>query len=147
MKRRNERRKPQWFGRSSVSPICPVCQLPTSTETTRHLLHCTSPHQTSVWADAIADLQLSLTKMHTCPVLTELIISYVSHRDSKLMSDLSSAPALVPLARSQDSIGWDNFMEGKVSSLFCSNGRFVVMIVRIIIIMKFTMVRNILLLQ
>ena len=32
---------------------------------------------------------------------------------------------------------------GKVSSLFCSNGRFV-MIVRIIIIMKFTMVRNIL---
>ena len=35
---------------------------------------------------------------------------------------------------------------GKVSSLFCSNGRFVIMIVRIII-MKFTMVRNVLLLQ
>ena len=100
------------------SPVCPICKLPTSIETTRHILHCSSPLITPIWNEAVDNLRTSLQQTKTHPELQDAIISYVRHRGSRTFHQLAPTPNLSALATSQDDIGWDNFLEGKISYHF-----------------------------
>ena len=100
----------------SHSPLCPLCN--SVRETTTHLLHCSAPERDSVWSDAIDDLRSFLDNSLTAPLLRDLILQYVIAKGQCTMSQLTTSPSLQSIATSQDSIGWDNFLEGKTSVMF-----------------------------
>ena len=102
----------------SHSPLCPICKSPLSHETSRHLLHCPSPLWIPVWTDAINTLEAHLLSTKTDPSLIHLISTYLHQRGRRSMQFISSNSTLQDLSMSQDSIGWENFMEGKISHLF-----------------------------
>jgi hypothetical protein len=56
---------------------------------------------------------------HTHPSLSHTVAHYIFHRGAVKFRDIPGLPLeLSKLAEEQDLIGWDNFMEGKLSSCF-----------------------------
>jgi hypothetical protein len=60
-----------------------------------------------------------MVKSYTKPSLAHAVAHYVFHRGAVKFRDIPGLPLeLRKLAEEQDLIGWDNFMEGKLSSRF-----------------------------
>ena len=106
----------RWFG--SEATQCPNCE--EDNETARHLLHCPAPGRSAFFRDEVQALQGWLGKDHTDPLLGAALSEYIALRGSATLTSIVSPTrdaALLRLAQSQDLIGWDHMMEGKVTLL------------------------------
>ena len=92
---------------------CPCCQNVTI-EDTHHQVHCTDPQRVSLWNDTTQELETWLSEQDTEPALHTTITCYLRHKGT--LSFLDSKPRSLVLSTAQDEIGWDNFLEGKLTT-------------------------------
>ena len=104
----------RWFG--SEVTCCPNCHSPD--ETAKHLLHCPDVGRKSLLHSDLQSRHSWLREPHTYPGLADMVYSYVFDQGTQPMAAFAPTRSLYRLAVSQDVIGWDNFMEGKITTLF-----------------------------
>ena len=98
---------------------CPCCKVPGIVETTRHQARCNDPERLLLWKDSVNDLAQWLSEKDTDPNIQELIIGYLQGRGAVMLGNIPNLPMhFQRLAEEQDTIGWDNFTEGKISKEF-----------------------------
>ena len=95
---------------------CPCCQAPV--ETTSHLLICPSDKMLMSWNKSVSNLESWLTSVDTHPDITLCIVSSLRERSPSASFANFSSPDTQEAALAQDAIGWQNFAEGKISSLW-----------------------------
>jgi hypothetical protein len=97
--------------RSSLCPSCQGC---------KKVAPCPEARRTLAFAQSMLGVELWLDKNSTHPNLWLLLLQYFQGRGALLCSKCSTAlnlPHIIQeFAESQDIIGWDNFVKGKVSS-------------------------------
>ena len=71
-----------------TSPMCPICKLEDSIETTRHPLICNDETRSLLWKDSNKELEEWLLKYDTMPDLIDLITGYVLGRGGKSITSL-----------------------------------------------------------
>ena len=109
---------------STQTTMCPCCKNPNIIEDTRHILHCTDPQREELWSDSLQDLEKWLWSRQTEPTLLASIITYIKYRGTiSFYTATKNNYSLQVLASEQDAIGWDNFMEGRISLQFCEQQR------------------------
>jgi hypothetical protein len=82
-------------------------------------MHCPDPGRFAYFRSEVNDLQKWLNQCHTWPAIAEALHKYILARGKLKFRDIDGLPGdLWRLAEEQDLIGWDNFMEGKISSQF-----------------------------
>jgi len=92
---------------------CPCCK--STEETTYHILTCPDSDMVDCFHSGLEDLKEWLTQHETHPVLQEFLLQYIQKRDESTFSQLPNLPlALTSLAHDQDTIGWQNCLEGKL---------------------------------
>ena len=96
---------------------CPNCG---RKETAAHLCLCPSEDRTRVFIESTEELQdWLLQDDKTGRELTYWLPKYILMRGTKNMVEMGQmSPQMTCLARSQDVIGWKNFMEGRISRQF-----------------------------
>ena len=96
---------------------CPNCGIK---ETSSHLCACMNPDRTRLLEENVKDLEAWLFSNHnTEPQLARMIPSYILGQGKVKFQKLGSmSPQVLKLAKSQDVIGWKNFMEGRISKYF-----------------------------
>ena len=97
-----------------VSGRCPRCG--GANEDVPHVITCTSTDASNTWNDALNDLMLCLQSRGTNPTFSQTIIADLRSRRRGL-SDLNPSDTRwdgISL-RSQNRIGWFNFLQGRVS--------------------------------
>jgi hypothetical protein len=105
----------RWFG--STVTCCPNCHHPD--EDAAHLLHCPDPGRFALLREELRELDEWMQKSHTHPSLAHAVSHYIFHCGAVKFRNTPGLPLeLYKLAEEQDLIGWDNFMEGKLSSRF-----------------------------
>jgi hypothetical protein len=103
----------RWFG--STVTCCPNCLQPD--EDSAHLLHCPDPGRFALLREELRALEEWMHKTYTHPFLAHAISHYIFHRGAVKFRNVPGLPReLYKLAEEQDLIGWDQFMEGKISS-------------------------------
>ena len=102
---------------SEVSNACPSCGSPD--ESPSHITKCLETGRTAMFEESIKELETWLRSQRTGRQLTNLITSYLRARSSHTLSSLlpPNSPFTL-LARFHDRLGWDNFLEGRISSLW-----------------------------
>jgi hypothetical protein len=98
---------------------CPNCgHLP---EKANHILHCRSPDRVAVFTSSVMKLTEWLHKQQTDFELILLIKDYLLARgDRTLLSFCGPNSIYCQLALLHDHLGYDNFLEGRISKLFRS---------------------------
>ena len=101
---------------SDTSPLCPSCrQVP---ETCSHILHCPHKGQVKALHTTISLLDKWMKTNDVDPDLRECIYEFSMGRGRLLMEEIcienSYDERYKVMARAQDSIGWQRFMEGMV---------------------------------
>ena len=96
---------------------CPNCG---KKETSAHLCVCSNTGCTRLLQENVEELEKWLYENHkTEPQLAQLIPSYILGRGKIRFSKIGfMSPKISELAKSQDIIGWKNFMEGRISKSF-----------------------------
>jgi len=85
-------------------------------ETTKHMLVCQAKKMVDSYEDSISEISTWLDKVDTEPALARCIVEYLATRGGNGFANLDNfVPSLLHVAADQDSIGWYNFMEGKVA--------------------------------
>ena len=100
----------------SVINVCPSCGQ--ENESTSHITRCSDP-------DRIASLELSVDALEkwmddndTCQSLQGFVINYLKGRGLVSMTELvelEDDPDIHSFAQVHDELGWDNFVEGRIS--------------------------------
>lgn len=104
----------RWFGRDCTA--CPNCG--TNPEHSRHLLFCPDQDWSRHLQQCISDLTDWLHKTSD-PSLAHFTGLYLRGRGEVQFADIAHLPEdLRELAYAQDSIGWRNMLEGKISKHF-----------------------------
>jgi hypothetical protein len=95
---------------------CPSCL--TASENADHLCRCPNEERTQLLRDNTTDLELWMARNdNTHHELLYWIPHYILCRGQVNFADLGPmSPTMYEIALSQDSIGWRNFMEGRISS-------------------------------
>jgi hypothetical protein len=101
----------KWFGSEHTS--CPNCDMPD--EDAAHLLHCRDPGRFSLFQSEVNKLAARLRQSHTDPTLATILTDYILSRGTRRLNVLDLPSKFHRFAFSQDMIGWDNFMLGKMS--------------------------------
>ena len=96
------------------SSKCPCCSEPI--ETTTHMLICPHEGLHENWNKALDGLERWMESADTHPEIQECIINTLWQRRLDASFDFFSSPTIETAAREQDEIGWQNFMEGKISA-------------------------------
>jgi hypothetical protein len=92
---------------------CPDCGLQ---ETSAHILHCPARERTQLLHDQADDLSDWLADHDTHPDINYWLPRYIKLRGARQLSSFSElSPGIRRFAEAQDSIGWRNFMEGKIA--------------------------------
>ena len=106
--------------RNSSNPThCPCCKYPSIIEDTSHQLHCTDIQRVELWEQSVKSLEKWLKFKQTSPLLLIGIIRYVVGKGAVTYRCVeNNTPTLRLLSVSQDMLGWNNFMEGKISKRF-----------------------------
>lgn len=98
---------------------CPNCGA--SPERSNHMLHCRDPDRAALFASSVHTLVEWLHKQQTDFELILLIKQYLLARGDRTMLSLCHPNSIYrQLAYMHDQIGYDNFLEGRISSLFRS---------------------------
>jgi hypothetical protein len=81
---------------------------------------CPSEHRTKLFLDNVGELEHWMESNDaTCPELAYWIVKYLQGRGSIAFSELGPlSPQMEQLGKSQDTIGWRNMLEGRVSIQF-----------------------------
>jgi hypothetical protein len=107
----------RWFGDDITN--CPNCGK--SGEDAAHLLHCPDAGRFGLFRQEVSSLKQWLQQPHTHPELACLLPQYILGRGAVKFASLPiQSVDILRLANQQDVIGWDNFMEGKISTCFLS---------------------------
>ena len=107
----------RWFGDDITN--CPNCGK--SGEDAAHLLHCPDAGRFGLFRQEVSSLKQWLQQPHTHPELACLLPQYILGRGAVKFASLPiQSVDILRLANQQDAIGWDNFMEGKISTCFLS---------------------------
>jgi hypothetical protein len=96
---------------------CPRCFQ--EDETTLHVLQCTDHRATEQWNTALRTLAYWMETHHTNPLLHFFLIRALQHWHSPQalpVQQYHTDPSLLSFAQEQASIGWYNFLLGRVSS-------------------------------
>ena len=106
----------RWFG--AENDRCPNCLSPA--ERADHLCRCPSEERTQLLHDSTADLEKWMRlDDNTYHEILYLVPKYILCRGTIRFADLGSmSPTMMEAAKSQDVIGWRNFMEGRISKRF-----------------------------
>lgn len=105
----------RWFGDDITN--CPNCGVPG--ENAAHLLHCPDAGRFGLFRQEVISLQAWLEQSHTHPELARLLPQYILGRGAVKFASLPiHSVDILRLAHQQDTIGWDSFMEGKISHHF-----------------------------
>ena len=100
--------------------LCPSCGC--RYESPSHITKCAESGRTKMFVETVNDLEKWLRVQRTGHELTQLITSYLLARGRKtLRSLLPSNSPFILLARFHDGLGWDNFLEGRISSLWVAS--------------------------
>ena len=98
----------------SVRNVCPSCGRPD--ESTSHITRCSDPGRVASLTAAIDDLCDWLDENDTDPYLQHLIEEYLLGRGVLQMADIIDPdPRFIAFAEIHDTLGWDNFVEGRIS--------------------------------
>ena len=94
---------------------CPRC--PEINETAQHILSCPAPTTTLVWERSMMSLQLSMETTNTMPELREAIITQLRQWKGLTTQNPSwtTTHGLRHAVGHQDSLGWYNFLLGRIS--------------------------------
>ena len=106
------------YSRESKTDIrCPNCG---KKETTAHLCACLNPNHSRLLWENVEELSNWLLDNHkTEPQLAQWIPAYILGRGKACFQELHfMSPEVTELSKSQDIIGWKNFMEGRISKHF-----------------------------
>jgi hypothetical protein len=105
----------QWFGDDITH--CLNCGV--ANENAAHLLHCPDAGRFSLFRQEALALKSWLQLDHTHPELVRLIPEYILGRGAVEFSSLPiHSVDILRLAHQRDLIGWDHFMEGKITYHF-----------------------------
>eukprot|EP00978_Attheya_sp_CCMP212_P035243 scaffold152065_cov75-Attheya_sp.AAC.1 len=95
---------------------CTCCKA--ANETTTHILICSDPDMMEMecFAAVLADLKLWHTEHETQPDLQTFLLRYTAAQDTVTFAQLPDLPQgmIKLLAADQDTIGWQNCLEGKL---------------------------------
>jgi len=99
----------------SQCPKCPCCTV--ADETQDHILQCEEQGRVTAFNEVVDALEEWMEEADTEPELAELITEFVRSRGSESLSTLTFARSkrYLAFARSQDTIGWNRFLEGMIS--------------------------------
>jgi hypothetical protein len=102
--------------KEGATNFCPSCKQPN--EDTKHILRCTDKHRTTLYQQDVKTVLTWLRENHTPSDLYYAIRSYLQGRGSVPMSEcVAPYPRLHQLGSTQDAIGFDNFLIGRLPSL------------------------------
>jgi hypothetical protein len=106
----------RWDG--TVRNVCPNCNR--NDESTTHINRCPDPGRRRVMKDSVNELRKWMDSEQTDGELTSLICRYVNHHgESTMVSLLSSTQSKYKAAAIlHDTLGWSNFMEGRISVMW-----------------------------
>jgi hypothetical protein len=92
---------------------CPRCQQ--EDETTTHVIVCTGSGAEQEWINRVTNLGLWLIEVNTHPSTRSCILASLMARSTTTLFVTHSDPSCQISAAEQDEIGWQNFVEGKIS--------------------------------
>lgn len=102
--------------RRATSDRCPCCDHPDVSEDTLHQMHCPAPSRQALFHDDLDTFRRWLETNDTEPQLTVALLSYTRNKGALRFQDIPGLPStLQEAAAAQDIIGWDNFIEGKIT--------------------------------
>jgi hypothetical protein len=105
----------RWFDATVTS--CPNCSSPK--ETAGHLLRCKDVGRTKLFKDTIISLEEWMESHYTDPRLARAVSLFLQHRGNRKFASFPGLDRdLLELAHKQDAIGWDDFLEGKITKHF-----------------------------
>ena len=84
-----------------------------------HITVCTNKDRTALYTSSVEDLNQWMSANETDPTLHRIIVDYLKGRGSKEFRDLTypqDHSKYQLLARYQDRLGWQNFIEGRFTS-------------------------------
>ena len=98
----------------SVKNICPSCGHPD--ESTSHITRCSDPGRLASLRAAVDDLSEWMEENDTDPYLQYLIEEYLlGHGELDMCDIIDGQPVYIAFAEIHDILGWDNFVEGRIS--------------------------------
>ena len=101
----------------TVENVCPSCG--GRNETTSHITRCPEEGRTVMFRKSVAEIVDWLEQRKTDESLTKLIEQYLLGRGKRSMRSVVGADRrFLTLARIHDSLGWDNFVEGRICKLW-----------------------------
>ena len=99
---------------SSISNMCPNCRL--ARETSKHLTRCTHPGRVKLFRSSIADVIKCLEVGNADVELITIIEEYLLLQGSENMVNITPVGSkYASLAVIHDELGWDCFLEGRIS--------------------------------
>ena len=92
---------------------CPRCKQ--DNETTTHVLICPDNAADLEWRCRVANLGIWLLEVDTHPAIKKCIMESLSSRSTTTLFSPHATQVCLAAAMEQDEIGWQNFVEGKIS--------------------------------
>ena len=101
---------------SSVVNICPSCGK--ENESTSHITRCSDPNRIASLEHSVDALEKWMDDNDTCYTLQNCVTNYLKGRGHVSMTELvelEDDPDVHSFAHVHDELGWDNFVEGRIS--------------------------------
>ena len=103
--------------RAKVTNKCPNCGC--TDESTAHINRCHGEGRTQSFSESTTSLMQWLGDQQTDPEVVHLFRRYLSGRGTRTMASLLGQPSQYCLAAEyHNRLGWDNFLEGRISALW-----------------------------
>ena len=102
----------------TVIDECPNCQY--TPETSKHMTRCRHDGRRALFLESASIVLDRLAEAQPEPELIDMLDTYMSAQGNKTLSDCltSKYSKYALLAEVQDRLGWDNFVEGRISTLW-----------------------------
>ena len=105
-----------YSGQLNGDVSCPNCE---GKETAAHLCLCLDEDRTRLLSDNANELETWMTKDGKKTRNSIRVPKYIKFRGTRAFADMGMmSPQMTALAKRQDTIGWKNFMEGRISKDF-----------------------------
>ena len=107
---------------TSISNVCPNCGL--SSDTWKHLTWCSNKGRVTLFRESIKDVIWCLERANVDMLLIAIIEDYMIHQGLVTMKSCTPPGSkFMALARVQDRLGWDCFVEGWIPTLLIKTVR------------------------
>ena len=106
---------------SSVANVCPSCGQ--RGESTRHITRCRDEGRVEMLQDSVRELVRWLYQHDTDSYMVNMIREYLLAQGDKTMAQCTHPGRYDALVTTHDHLGWDNFLEGRICTLFLETYR------------------------